>query len=135
MKEHLPNVLAFAVETEGSVLGGGAPGKHKVEGIGGSFIPPNFDPSVCDEVIKVMDEDAFDMVKELAAREGVLSGSSGGAGCIRRRAGGAAAGEGQAGRHDDSGFSRTLFVEKDFRRWNIRCPRTSRPALPRAPFT
>jgi len=79
MKEHLPKVLAFAVETQGSVLGGGAPGKHKVEGIGGSFIPPNFDATVCDEVIKVMDVDAFDMVKDLAAREGVLSGSSGGA--------------------------------------------------------
>lgn len=79
MKEHVPDVQAFAVETEGSVLGGGPPGKHKVEGIGGSFIPPNFDAKVCDGVVKVMDVDAFNMVKELAAREGVLSGSSGGA--------------------------------------------------------
>jgi cysteine synthase A len=80
LKEHIPGVLAVAVETQGSVLGGGQAGKHKVEGIGSSFIPPNFDPSVCDEIIAVTDEDAFDTVKELAAREGVLSGSSGGAG-------------------------------------------------------
>ena len=79
LKERLPKVLAFAVETQGSVLGGGKPGKHKVEGIGNTFIPGNFDPSVCDEVIKVMDDDAFATVKALAAREGVLSGSSGGA--------------------------------------------------------
>ncbi len=59
--------------------GGGQPGKHKVEGIGSSFIPKNFDRSVCDEVLMVTDPDAFGMVKELAAREGVLSGSSGGA--------------------------------------------------------
>jgi cysteine synthase A len=79
MKQHLPKVLAFAVEPEGSILGGGKPGKHKVEGIGASFIPKNFDRSVCDEVITVSDVDAFVMVKQLAAREGVLAGSSGGA--------------------------------------------------------
>lgn len=79
MKERLPNLLAFAVETQGSILGGGKPGPHKVEGIGASFIPGNFDRSVCDEVLMVSDADAFAMVRELAAREGVLSGSSGGA--------------------------------------------------------
>jgi len=79
MKERLPKVFAYAVETQGSILGGGQPGPHKVEGIGSSFIPKNFDPSVCDEVIMVNDPDAFGMVKELAAREGVLAGSSGGA--------------------------------------------------------
>jgi cysteine synthase A len=79
LKERMPKVLAFAVEPEGSILGGGKPGNHKVEGIGASFIPKNFDPSVCDEVITVSDADAFDMVKQLASREGVLAGSSGGA--------------------------------------------------------
>jgi cysteine synthase A len=79
VKERLPEVLAFAVETQGSVLGGGQPGPHKVEGIGSSFVPKNFDRSVCDEVIMVTDLDAFEMVKELASREGILSGSSGGA--------------------------------------------------------
>jgi cysteine synthase A len=79
LKERLPKVLAYAVETQGSVLGGGPPGQHKVEGIGASFIPKNFDRSVCDGVIMVTDPNAFGMVKQLAACEGVLSGSSGGA--------------------------------------------------------
>jgi cysteine synthase len=79
MKERLPKVLAIAVTTEGSVLGGGQAGPHKVEGIGSSFIPKTFDASVCDEVIVATDVDAFGMVKQLAAREGVLAGSSGGA--------------------------------------------------------
>jgi len=79
MKERLPRVLTVAVETQGSVLGGGPPGKHKVEGIGASFIPKNFDPAVCDEILMVTDKDAFNTVNELAAKEGVLSGSSGGA--------------------------------------------------------
>jgi cysteine synthase A len=79
LKERLKNVHAVAVETQGSILGGGEPGKHKVEGIGNTFIPGNFDRSVCDEVFMVNDEQAFGMVKELAAREGVLGGSSAGA--------------------------------------------------------
>jgi cysteine synthase A len=79
LKERLPKVYTVAVETQGSVLGGGQPGPHKVEGIGASFIPGNFDASVCDEVMMVTDDEAFGMVKELAAREGVLGGSSSGA--------------------------------------------------------
>jgi cysteine synthase A len=79
LKERLPHVHTVAVETQGSILGGGKPGPHKVEGIGSSFIPGNFDRSVCDEVMMVTDEQAFGMVKELAAREGVLGGSSSGA--------------------------------------------------------
>ncbi len=79
VKEKLPKALAIAVETQGSVLGGGPPGKHKVEGIGSSFIPKNFDQTVCDEIIMVSDDDAFATVKKLAALEGVLAGSSSGA--------------------------------------------------------
>ena len=79
LKERLPHVYTIAVETQGSVLGGGQPGPHKVEGIGASFIPKNFDRSVCDEIMMVTDDQAFDMVKQLAAREGVLGGSSSGA--------------------------------------------------------
>jgi cysteine synthase A len=79
LKRKSPKVWTVVVETEGSVLGGGPPGPHKVEGIGNSFIPKNFDRSVCDEVVLVTDADAFATVKELAGREGVLSGSSGGA--------------------------------------------------------
>jgi len=79
IKERLPKAMAYAVEPEGSILGGGKPGKHKIEGIGASFIPKNFDRNVCDQVITISDVDAFNMVKQLAAREGVLAGSSGGA--------------------------------------------------------
>lgn len=79
MKEHLPHVHCVAVETQGSVLQGGPPGEHKVEGIGASFIPKTFDGSVADEIIMVNDQDAFAMVALLARKEGVLGGSSAGA--------------------------------------------------------
>jgi len=79
LKEKNPKVFAVVVETQGSIYGGGQPGPHKVEGIGASFIPKTFDRSVCDEVIMVYDDDAFATVKDLAAKEGVLAGSSGGA--------------------------------------------------------
>jgi cysteine synthase A len=78
-KEKNPSIYCVAVETQGSVLGGGEAGPHRVEGIGASFIPGNFDREVCDEVLKVMDDEAFDMVKKLAREEGVLCGSSAGA--------------------------------------------------------
>jgi len=79
LKERIAKVYAVAVETQGSVLGGGKAGSHKVEGIGNSFVPGNFDRSVCDEVLMVNDEQAFATVKQLAAQEGVLGGSSSGA--------------------------------------------------------
>ena len=79
MKQHAPGVHCVAVETQGSVLQGGPPGQHKVEGIGVSFIPGNFDRAVTDEIIMVSDKDAFDMVAALARKEGVLAGSSAGA--------------------------------------------------------
>ena len=79
LKERIPHLLAVAVETQGSILGGGPKGPHQVEGIGVSFIPETFDGSVADEIVAVSDHDAFDMVKKLAAMEGVLAGSSAGA--------------------------------------------------------
>ena len=79
MKEKLNHVHCVAVETEGSVLGGGKPGPHKVEGIGSSFIPKTFDPAVCDQIIMVTDKDAFETVSQLARLEGILGGSSAGA--------------------------------------------------------
>ena len=80
LKERLPDVRAYVVESQGSVLGGGPKGEsHKVEGIGASFIPKTYDGSLADEVIMVRDPQAFAMVRKLAREEGVLSGSSGGA--------------------------------------------------------
>jgi cysteine synthase len=79
LKKKRKGILTVAVEPQGSVLQGGEPGPHKVEGIGVSFIPATFDNSVCDRVMKVMDEPALAMVKRLAAEEGVFGGSSAGA--------------------------------------------------------
>lgn len=79
LKERNPDILTVAVETQGSVLQGGVPGPHKVEGIGASFVPATFHREFCDEIIQVRDPQAFAMVKRLAAEEGVLAGSSSGA--------------------------------------------------------
>jgi cysteine synthase A len=79
LKEKDRKILTVAVETEGSVLQGGEPGPHKVEGIGASFIPGTFDAELADEIVRVSDADAFAMVKRLASEEGVLAGSSAGA--------------------------------------------------------
>ena len=79
LKERNPHAITVAVETEGSILQGGPPGKHRVEGIGVSFIPETFHRDVCDRVVMIPDDDAFAMVKRLAAEEGVVAGSSSGA--------------------------------------------------------
>jgi cysteine synthase A len=79
LKEKDSRILTVAVETQGSILQGGEPGPHKVEGIGVSFIPKTFDREVADEIVQINDADAFAMVKRLAAEEGVLAGSSAGA--------------------------------------------------------
>ena len=79
LKEQNLSILTVAVETQGSVLQGGSPGHHKVEGIGASFVPKTFDREVADEIVMVSDEHAFTMVKRLAAEEGLLGGSSAGA--------------------------------------------------------
>ena len=79
MKKKLTHVLTVAVETEGSVLQGGVPGHHRVEGIGVSFVPSTFDRSVCDRIVRVTDDDAFATVRRMAREEGILGGSSSGA--------------------------------------------------------
>ena len=79
LKEHNAATVTVAVETQGSILQGGPAGKHKVEGIGVSFIPETFHREFCDRIVAVNDDDAFTMVKRLAAEEGLLGGSSAGA--------------------------------------------------------
>ena len=79
VKEHCPGAKAYAVETQGSVLGGGPPGDHKIEGIGASFIPKTFHGDLADGIIMVSDPDGFEMVRQLARQEGVMAGSSAGA--------------------------------------------------------
>ena len=111
LKERNPKTLAIAVETEGSVLGGGPKGDHEVEGIGASFIPKTFDGSLADEIIAVTDRDAFDMVKKLAAMEGVLAGSSAGANVFAAIGIARTTGPGQARGDHHSRLRRALFVE------------------------
>jgi O-acetylserine dependent cystathionine beta-synthase len=79
LKEQNPNIKTVIVEPEGSILGGGEPGPHKTEGIGMEFLPPFMDTSYFDAIHTVPDDDAFQAVKELARKEGLLVGSSSGA--------------------------------------------------------
>lgn len=79
LKEKNPNIKTVIVEPEGSILNGGEPGPHKTEGIGMEFLPEYMDPSYFDAIHTITDEEAFDMVKELSRREGLLVASSSGA--------------------------------------------------------
>ena len=80
VKKQNPEVFCVLVEPEGSIIGGGPPGEHDVEGIGQSqFIPKNCDLSIADEVMMIYDDEAFATVRKLAATEGVLAGGSSGA--------------------------------------------------------
>lgn len=78
-KKKNSSIYTVAVETEGSILQGGPPGPHKVEGIGVHFVPKTFHREAADEIMMVHDPEAFAMVRALAAQEGVLAGSSAGA--------------------------------------------------------
>jgi O-acetylserine dependent cystathionine beta-synthase len=79
LKEQNPNVKTVIVEPEGSILNGGEPGPHKTEGIGMEFLPAYMDPAYFNAIHTVLDVDAFNLVKELAQKEGLLVGSSSGA--------------------------------------------------------
>jgi cysteine synthase A len=80
LKQRHPGIQIVAVEPAGSpVLSGGAPGPHKIQGIGAGFIPEVLDRSVIDEVITVTNEEAFDFSRDLARTEGVPGGISTGA--------------------------------------------------------
>lgn len=79
LKEQNPNVKTVIVEPEGSILNGGEAGPHKTEGIGMEFLPDYMDPSYFDAIHTISDQDAFNRVKELAQKEGLLVGSSSGA--------------------------------------------------------
>ena len=80
LRERSPETLIVAVEPATSpVLSGGAPGPHKIQGIGPGFVPEVLDRSVIDEIITVDDEDALETARLAARKEGVLAGISAGA--------------------------------------------------------
>ena len=80
LKKHNPAIKVFAAEPAGSpVLSGGAPGKHKIQGIGAGFVPETYSPDVVDGIIPVSNEDAYAGAQALARREGLLVGISSGA--------------------------------------------------------
>ena len=80
LKKHNPAVKVVAVEpTDSPVLSGGAPGAHKIQGIGAGFVPKNYNPAVVDEILLVTNDDAIRAGRELAKLEGLLVGISSGA--------------------------------------------------------
>ncbi len=80
LKKHNPGVKVMAVEpTDSPVLSGGAPGAHKIQGIGAGFVPKNYNPAVVDEILQVTNDDAIRAGRELAKLEGLLVGISSGA--------------------------------------------------------
>lgn len=80
LKEKNPNIKVVAVEPAASpLLSGGEAGPHKIQGIGANFIPGILDRELIDEVITVTDEDAFNIMKDMARIEGLFVGISSGA--------------------------------------------------------
>lgn len=80
LKARKPDVSVIAVEPEDSpVLSGGAPGPHKIQGIGAGFVPAILDRSVIDDVVTVGNQTAFDTARAVARLEGIPCGISSGA--------------------------------------------------------
>ncbi len=79
-KPKKPAVRLVAVEPVHSpVLSGGAPGPHRIQGIGAGFVPKNLETQLVDEVVQVTNDQAFEYARRLAKEEGILAGISSGA--------------------------------------------------------
>ncbi|MGD2093746.1 MAG: cysteine synthase A [Phycisphaerales bacterium] len=80
LKQHNNNLEVVAVEPKDSpILSGGEAGPHKIQGIGAGFVPDVLNVDIIDEIVKVSNEDAFETSRQLAMKEGILSGISAGA--------------------------------------------------------
>ncbi|APQ75058.1 cysteine synthase A [Clostridium botulinum] len=79
LKEKDENIKGILADPKGSTMGGGEKESYDIEGIGNDFIPDTMDMDLVDKVIKVSDEEAYEMVKLLALKEGLIVGSSSGA--------------------------------------------------------
>ena len=80
LKARKPSFKAIAVEPDASpVLSGGAKGPHPIQGIGAGFVPAVLNTQIYDEIIRVKNDDAFDIARRLAKEEGLLVGISSGA--------------------------------------------------------
>ncbi len=80
IKTRKPSFKAIAIEPKASpVLSGGAPGPHKIQGIGAGFVPSILETKLIDEVIQIDNDQAFAMAKRLIKEEGILCGISSGA--------------------------------------------------------
>ncbi|NFA58937.1 cysteine synthase A [Clostridium sporogenes] len=79
LKEKDENIKGILADPKGSTMGGGEKESYDIEGIGNDFIPSTMDMDLVDKVIKVNDEEAYEMVKLLALKEGLIVGSSSGA--------------------------------------------------------
>lgn len=80
LKAHRSDIEIVAMEPDSSaVLSGDKPGMHKIQGIGAGFVPATYDAEVVDRVMRVTDDNAIRMGRELSLKEGLLVGISSGA--------------------------------------------------------
>jgi len=80
IKPRKPSFKCIAVEPDASpVLSGGVKGPHPIQGIGAGFVPDVLNTQICDEIIRVKNDDAFTLARRMAREEGLLVGISSGA--------------------------------------------------------